>query len=117
MFVQTVKHLNGELSQGEVAIRLCMKTNKNVGLCGAWERDLNVPSSLLMLAGCILQALYQPFSRSAQRDVIAALSSVDTTAHSQQCIVPRSRGSLLFLHYWLYLKHFSHINNMTGRIR
>lgn len=70
-----------------------------------------------MLGGRILPPLYQALSRSVRRDVIPALSSVDTTAHSQQCIVPQSWGSVLFLIYWLYLKHFSHINNRTNRIR
>lgn len=59
----------------------------------------------------ILPPLYQAFSRSVRRDVI---SSVDTTAHSQQRIVPQSWGPRLFLLYWLYLKH---INNAISRIR
>ena len=45
----------------------------------------------------ILPPLYQASSRSVQRDVIPVLGSVDTAAHSQQHIVPRTEAILTLL--------------------
>lgn len=86
------------------------------GICLLFECAELVAYVSWLLTG-ILPPLYQAFSRSVRRDVIPALSSVDTTAHSQQRIVPRSWGPRLFLLYWLYLKHFGHINNTISWIR